>query len=595
MFAINTYNGTGSASPYAVTFPYLSKDHVKVRVGGVLQTSGYTWINASTISLTAAAGVNNVDIRRETPAQLPQVVFYDGSTLTDTDLNQEALQLLYISQETADRIEDSNNRTIHFPVGEVNTSGTLPAAPGRSGTVLGFDALGNATILPVPAAVGAGDMRVDTFSDGVDFAAGVTTQLTLSRAPGLIGNVQVHFDAAYQGPDQIASLVGSVITFASAIPVGVQKVYVASGTTVSVQLPPDGSVTPPKLNLIDLNGGPADAGKLQVVRVANYSGGSFGYVNTALRVRTDVGVGAGTFESAGLFILNNSSTANNAENFAVLGQGNKMAATAVGTWGGVFEAHEMVATNNPSTPTIGVEVDIYANGTDSTLNRVGVGIFTKSQDVYGVACETGIGVGLFSNGGDTNPGKFHYGVSFGRFGSTTKFNYGIDFTYATFEPGGVPINLIANQAIAFAPSRNLTYNGAALSYQTPNNVGGVFQVLDNGNVQNMNNSYGAISDRRLKDNIEDIGDARAKLRKVRIRQYDMEGVHHFGVIAQEIKKVFPHLIEHLKRGKKKFMGVNYMGLLPWTVRYVQQVDEDVEALKKKVAQLESIVLKLSAQ
>lgn len=247
MFSINTYNGTGSAYPYAVTFPYLSKDHVEVRVGGVLQTSGYTWTSASTISITAPAGTRNVDIRRNTPASNPEVIFQDGSTLTDSDLNSETLQLLYIAQETADSITDTNDRTIHYPVGEVNTVGTLPLATGRSNMLLGFDSSGNVAVLPITASVGAGDMRTDTFVAGVDFTAGVTTQLTLSRAPGTVANAQIHFDATYQGPEQVTSVVGAVLTFASAIPVGVQKVYVTTGTVLSTQTPPDGSVSASKI------------------------------------------------------------------------------------------------------------------------------------------------------------------------------------------------------------------------------------------------------------------------------------------------------------------------------------------------------------
>jgi hypothetical protein len=327
-----------------------------------------------------------------------------------------------------------------------------------------------------------------------------------------------------------------------------------------------------------------------MVRVANYTGGTYGYVNSALRVRTEVSAGANAFESAVAHILNNGSTSSTSENFAEFSQANKTVANSGGTWGRVTEVHELVATNNPSTPTIGHELDVYANGTDAVLNRVGLAIFAKSQTPSGAQCEVGIGLNLVNAPTDTNPGKFHYGISFGRSGSNTKFNYGIDFTYATFESGGVPINLASGQFISLSPGRLLGYNASAVQYNTPS--GTVLQILDNGNVQNANNSYGAISDRRLKDNIEDIGDALESLRKVRVRQYDMDGVHHFGVVAQELRRVFPHLIEAFKRGKKTFFGVNYMGLLPWTVRAVQQVDEENRAMKKRLDKLEAAVERL---
>jgi len=236
MFSINTYNGTGVASPYAVTFPYLSKDHVEVRIGGVLQTSGFSWINSSTISVNAPVGINNVDIRRNTPAQLPEVVYSDGSTLTNTDLNLETTHLLYISQETSDRIEDNNNRTIHYPVGEVNTHGDLPLAGGRAGMILAFDAEGLPEMLPVTTSVGAGDLKNEVFTSGVDYTEGVSTTLTLSRAYGNKANLgAVVMQGNTQDPDSY-SLDGLTLTFDAPIPAGVTKVWLTGGTTLSQEI-----------------------------------------------------------------------------------------------------------------------------------------------------------------------------------------------------------------------------------------------------------------------------------------------------------------------------------------------------------------------
>lgn len=70
------------------------------------------------------------------------------------------------------------------------------------------------------------DIVDKTFSSGVDFTPGVTTALTLSRSFGSIPRLWVFFDGAFQGDDQILSLVGTTLTFTAAIPVGVSKVYV---------------------------------------------------------------------------------------------------------------------------------------------------------------------------------------------------------------------------------------------------------------------------------------------------------------------------------------------------------------------------------
>lgn len=70
------------------------------------------------------------------------------------------------------------------------------------------------------------DIADNTFTAGVDFTPGATTALTLSRSFGSVSRLWIFFDAAYQGNDQVLSLVGPTLTFTAAIPVGVSKVYV---------------------------------------------------------------------------------------------------------------------------------------------------------------------------------------------------------------------------------------------------------------------------------------------------------------------------------------------------------------------------------
>lgn len=63
------------------------------------------------------------------------------------------------------------------------------------------------------------------FAAGVDFIGGTTTTLTLSQPYGSQANLIVAFDAGFQGGDTF-SLSGKTLTFTSAIPSGIQKVYV---------------------------------------------------------------------------------------------------------------------------------------------------------------------------------------------------------------------------------------------------------------------------------------------------------------------------------------------------------------------------------
>jgi len=63
------------------------------------------------------------------------------------------------------------------------------------------------------------------FAESVDFTPNVSTQITLSQAYGSQANLIVTFDSNFQGADQF-SLSGKILTFTSAIPAGVDKVYV---------------------------------------------------------------------------------------------------------------------------------------------------------------------------------------------------------------------------------------------------------------------------------------------------------------------------------------------------------------------------------
>ena len=72
-----------------------------------------------------------------------------------------------------------------------------------------------------------------------------------------------------------------------------------------------------------------------------------------------------------------------------------------------------------------------------------------------------------------------------------------------------------------------------------------FIVWSNGNVVNRNNSYGAISDLKLKENIEDATPKLDDLMKVKVRNYNLIGddKKQIGVIAQELEEVFPAMID----------------------------------------------------
>jgi hypothetical protein len=88
----------------------------------------------------------------------------------------------------------------------------------------------------------AASPTTETFVAGTDFTPGVSLALTLANQFFSVHNIEVFFDAAYQGPDQY-SLIGLGLAFSSPIPLGVERVYVRGGETRIIAAPSDGTVT----------------------------------------------------------------------------------------------------------------------------------------------------------------------------------------------------------------------------------------------------------------------------------------------------------------------------------------------------------------
>ena len=73
-------------------------------------------------------------------------------------------------------------------------------------------------------------------------------------------------------------------------------------------------------------------------------------------------------------------------------------------------------------------------------------------------------------------------------------------------------------------------------------------VNGNGNVFNVNNSYGAISDEKLKENISDASSQWDDIKGLKVRNFswkvdNLDKANMIGLIAQEAEKISPNLIE----------------------------------------------------
>jgi len=95
-------------------------------------------------------------------------------------------------------------------------------------------------------------------------------------------------------------------------------------------------------------------------------------------------------------------------------------------------------------------------------------------------------------------------------------------------------------------------------------------------------AYNTTSDERLKENIQDSGDAGSKIDAIQIRQFDWkEGGKHqdFGVIAQELKTVAPEAVTE-GYAEEDMWSVDYSKLVPTLIK-------EIQSLRNRVAQLEN--------
>lgn len=137
------------------------------------------------------------------------------------------------------------------------------------------------------------------------------------------------------------------------------------------------------------------------------SGGTVGYVNPTIWARTITGASETSFEWTNVAIMDNYSAAG--ENVALYGQGNKRSTGP--TWGIVSEARDFTQTANPTKGLVGLEVGIFANNTDTNLQRVGVDISVGKGVAGGTINTTTYGLRIGPTNNDLTEGQVTDGIA----------------------------------------------------------------------------------------------------------------------------------------------------------------------------------------
>jgi len=169
--------------------------------------------------------------------------------------------------------------------------------------------------------------------------------------------------------------------------------------------------------------------------------------------------------------------------------------------------------------------------------------------------------------------------------------------------GTFTVDGVTSLGVSTAATAGTATIAAAIRYGATAVYGGTIslQIYSNGNVQNTNNSYGAISDIKLKENIVDANSQWDDLKALQVRKYNFkeetgQQTHtQIGLVAQEAELVSPGLVSESpdRDAEGNDLGtvtksVNYSVLYMKAVKALQEAMERIETLEAKVAALESV-------
>jgi hypothetical protein len=148
------------------------------------------------------------------------------------------------------------------------------------------------------------------------------------------------------------------------------------------------------------------------------------------------------------------------------------------------------------------------------------------------------------------------------------------------------------QARAARTTTNNTYY--AITYYNEGAGADKFRVADSGNVTNTNNSYGSISDIKLKENIVDATPKLEKICQVKVRNFNIIGdaQKQIGVVAQELEQVFPSMVEE---SPDRDVEGNDLGTVTKQVKYSVFVPMLIKAMQEQQAMITELNAKVDAQ
>ena len=366
-----------------------------------------------------------------------------------------------------------------------------------------------------------------------------TTAFTLDIAPNSVFDIEVFVENVRQDPNSSYTLNGTTLTFSAAPPSGTNNIYVIH------QAKAVGTITAPVGGSIDMNG---------VELVLDEDG------DTSVTADTDDQIDFRAGGTDTMHVVNG-----------------KVGITSV--------------------PDLGAGLHIKTSDTGGSVNGNGDELVIEANGNAGLSILTGnsnTGTIFFADADDSNIGGILYDHATDSAAMTFRVGDAVRFTIDASGNFGFNRTATATDTNAFGAFISSTgeFNNAK-DVNGSNNVSefsgnaGQIRIRGDGDAENTNNSYGAISDRTLKENETSAKSQWDDIKALEIKNYNLIAYPdrpHLGVIAQDLESA--GMTGLVKTDSEGIKSVKYSVLYMKAVKALQEAMTKIEDLETRVKTLE---------
>ncbi|UKN02745.1 tail fiber domain-containing protein [Paracrocinitomix mangrovi] len=149
---------------------------------------------------------------------------------------------------------------------------------------------------------------------------------------------------------------------------------------------------------------------------------------------------------------------------------------------------------------------------------------------------------------------------------------------------------VSNKAIRVEHQTTTDYWEHGIGVNT-HNYKFIFNGLGRADIASADGAYIQTSDRRLKHDIVDLEPVLGKIMQLKPSSYYYNGnkaddKRSYGFVAQDVEPLFPDLVRDIENG---YSGIVYDGFAVVSIKAIQELNDEVENLKKEMAELKALI------